>query len=437
MQIESGSWDAGTISMHDTALAIGRMFFGLYGDQPGLRVVELGSQDVNGSFREVLPQGCSYIGLDLEPGKNVDLVCRGTHIALPDGAADLTLASSIFEHDPLFRMTFLELCRITAPGGFIYLNAPSNGMVHRFPEDCWRFYPDAALALVAWARSQGFQITCVESFTAERRGDMWNDFVAIFARGNAVAPREDVRFLHAHVPCANVRRFDREETLSPATATEDMRLLAAAVQALATLEARAAQVMASAPNGVSAGDGRPSGYVGGMMAAIQASGGTDVPRVAAGQLGPFENSFRTIYRALSAMEEAPSLPQREPEQPAENPAPVQSPAVESDVTDRVSALEGRVDKVDSTEVSGWIWDGFHPERRLSVNIEFEGQVVATATADHYRPDLEAAGIDDGRHAFMVRLPELSGFEPQKISCVVPSISFRIPIGKKAYDLSSA
>jgi len=70
--------------MHDTALAIGRMFFELYGDRPGLRVVELGSQDVNGSFREVLPESCSYVGVDLEPGKNVDLVCRGTHIALPD-----------------------------------------------------------------------------------------------------------------------------------------------------------------------------------------------------------------------------------------------------------------------------------------------------------------------------------------------------------------
>jgi hypothetical protein len=71
-------------------------------------------------------------------------------------------------------MTFLELCRISAPGRFIYLNAPSNGMVHRFPKDCWRFYPDAASALVAWTRPQRFQITCVESFTAERRGDTWS-----------------------------------------------------------------------------------------------------------------------------------------------------------------------------------------------------------------------------------------------------------------------
>jgi hypothetical protein len=96
-------------------------------------VVKLGSQDVNGTFRGALPKGCSYIGIDMEPGKNVDLVYRGTHIALPDGAADVTVASSVFEHDPIFWMTFLELCRITKPGGFIYINAPSNGVVHRHP----------------------------------------------------------------------------------------------------------------------------------------------------------------------------------------------------------------------------------------------------------------------------------------------------------------
>ena len=76
-------------------------------------------QDVNGTFREALPPGCEYIGIDMAAGKNVDLVSLGTHIALPDGTADLTVASSTFEHDPLFWMTFLELCRITKRGGFI------------------------------------------------------------------------------------------------------------------------------------------------------------------------------------------------------------------------------------------------------------------------------------------------------------------------------
>jgi TPR repeat protein len=54
--------------MHDTAFAIGRKFFELYGDKPGLRVVDVGSQDVNGTLRDALPQDCEYIGVDLEPG---------------------------------------------------------------------------------------------------------------------------------------------------------------------------------------------------------------------------------------------------------------------------------------------------------------------------------------------------------------------------------
>ena len=108
--------------MHDTAFAIGQIVLRALWRQARLRVVEVGSQDVNGTLRDALPRGCEYIGIDMARlGRNVDLVSLGTHIALPDGTADLTVASSTFEHDPLFWMTFLELCRITKRDGFIYL----------------------------------------------------------------------------------------------------------------------------------------------------------------------------------------------------------------------------------------------------------------------------------------------------------------------------
>jgi hypothetical protein len=51
------------------------------------------------------------------------------------------------------------MARVVKSGGFIYLNAPSNGYVHNHPLDIWRFYPDAGIALEKWAKKIIYQQT--------------------------------------------------------------------------------------------------------------------------------------------------------------------------------------------------------------------------------------------------------------------------------------
>jgi len=72
--------------------------------------------------------------------------------------------------------------RVLKPDGLLYLNAPANGAFHRYPVDCWRFYPDSANALVTWAKRNGMNPQVLESFTTRQRLDIWNDFVAIFVK---------------------------------------------------------------------------------------------------------------------------------------------------------------------------------------------------------------------------------------------------------------
>jgi len=55
-------------------------------------------------------------------------------------------------------------------------------MFHRYPVDCWRFYPDSGLALESWGRRSGFNCALLESFVGNRMNDIWNDFVAIFIK---------------------------------------------------------------------------------------------------------------------------------------------------------------------------------------------------------------------------------------------------------------
>jgi SAM-dependent methyltransferase len=213
--------------MHDSALRIGELVMQTYCDLPKARILEIGSLDVNGSLREVATPTTDYIGVDLEEGPSVDVVVKpGERLPFDDSSFDLIMASSAFEHDPRFWDTFIEMCRVARPGGHVYVNAPSNGGVHRYPLDCWRFYPDAGLALVEYAGDRQVQVDLVESFVGKRYTDSWdgwNDFVAIFRRGPSKAPLNK-NFVYKQYPSYNARTWNSSSMDFETSVTEDMQL---------------------------------------------------------------------------------------------------------------------------------------------------------------------------------------------------------------------
>jgi len=69
---------------------------------------------------------------------------------------------------------------------------------------------------------------------------------------------------------------------------------------------------------------------------------------------------------------------------------------------------GHVDRISRDGwVAGWCWWPNRPHAHAVVNILVDGVVVGTARADEFRPDLQAAGIGDGRHGFSFALPYAS------------------------------
>ena len=211
--------------MHDTAYLTGSSFISAYASSERRVIVEIGSMDINGSLRDACPQYSTYVGLDVEHGKGVDIkIDPSMPLPLRDGFGDLTISTSQMEHDPRFWLTFLELCRITRHGGLIYMSAPSNGAYHCHPIDAWRFYPDAGHALVKWAKDHRHAITLIESFTMPRHADQWNDFVAIFQVGEPQSAA-GIDFLSDRLGAYNVWKYGRDAIERPRTSTEDQDLL--------------------------------------------------------------------------------------------------------------------------------------------------------------------------------------------------------------------
>ena len=172
--------------LHKSAYISGGKFLSRYATASSASILEIGSYNVNGTLKDFQPEGSKWVGTDIENGPGVDLVIENTS-ALPfeDSSFDYVLASSVFEHDPTFWSTFSEMVRVLKTGGSIYINVPSNGMVHRFPTDVYRFYPDAGKALEKWGQSFRPGLRLVESFIGKRGVEPWNDFCAVFTLGKA------------------------------------------------------------------------------------------------------------------------------------------------------------------------------------------------------------------------------------------------------------
>lgn len=217
--------------MHITALENANLFFKTYlgpSLPQGYRVVEIGAQDVNGSLRSVSPPGVDYVGLDFVSGKGVDIVLDDPYV-LPfaDGSVDCCVSSSVFEHSEMFWVLFLEIMRILKPAGLFYMNAPSNGVFHRYPVDCWRFYPDSGAALVKWAGRSGFDSALLESYTSFQKNDVWNDYVAVFIKDRSMASMYPQRILDTFKNFTNGQVFGNEKLINPKSAPEDQLKLEA------------------------------------------------------------------------------------------------------------------------------------------------------------------------------------------------------------------
>ncbi len=119
-----------------------------------LVIVDLGSQDIRGSYRAIFDRPpWRYVGVDIVPGKNVELIIRDPYNwrELKSNSVDVLISGQTFEHTEFFWETAGEIERVLKPNGLCCLIAPWTGPVHRYPLDCWRMNCDGMLAIARYA----------------------------------------------------------------------------------------------------------------------------------------------------------------------------------------------------------------------------------------------------------------------------------------------
>lgn len=125
----------GSRPVHESVLA----FVAAHREASEPPVLEVGSYNVNGSVRELLPT--PYTGVDVQPGPGVDMVADAGELPFPDAAFGTVVSTEMLEHalDPV--ACIAEMVRVLRPGGLLLVTARGNGFPHHNPPDRWRIMP--------------------------------------------------------------------------------------------------------------------------------------------------------------------------------------------------------------------------------------------------------------------------------------------------------
>jgi len=109
------------------------------------RILEVGSKYVNGSVRPLIEKFFNpkeYIGVDIEKGKFVDIVCDAENLVDYFGKEtfDVVISTELLEHVKDWRKVINNMKEVLKPNGYIYITTRSKGFpYYGYPYDFWRY----------------------------------------------------------------------------------------------------------------------------------------------------------------------------------------------------------------------------------------------------------------------------------------------------------
>lgn len=115
-------------------------------------IYEFGSLRVDGQneladLRPLFPNK-KYVGADMRSGLGVDVILNLHSIHLSDESVGAVLILDTLEHVEYPHKAISEAYRILKPDGILIISSVMNFPIHDYPNDFWRFTPEAFKSLL-------------------------------------------------------------------------------------------------------------------------------------------------------------------------------------------------------------------------------------------------------------------------------------------------
>lgn len=120
----------------------------------GLRVLEVGSLNVNGSLREIAEaqKPYEYLGIDIVDGPGVDAVVDVTLFVDPAPSSrrwNFVISTEMLEHAKYWHAALTSMKLLLKPDGWLVLTTRAPGQMPHNPPDYWRFTEEQITAALA------------------------------------------------------------------------------------------------------------------------------------------------------------------------------------------------------------------------------------------------------------------------------------------------
>ena len=134
-----------------------------------LNVLNVGSKDNKDNcpdFKMMFSEtNWNIVGIDLERGKDVDLVSMPYNYPFIDQQFDAVISNQVMEHVELFWVWVLEMARLVRVDGYLIISTTWKFKVHRWPVDCWRILPDGMKTILSYANLDPLVYSICDTWT--------------------------------------------------------------------------------------------------------------------------------------------------------------------------------------------------------------------------------------------------------------------------------
>ena len=118
-----------------------KSLFPEYFDKP-LKVLDVGSGDINGNNRFLFHPDSEYHGNDMFKAKNVTIVSKTSDLPFEDEYFDVIVSTECFEHDPEWDLSLKKISKMLKPGGLFLFTCGGEGRGEHgtrrtTPENCF------------------------------------------------------------------------------------------------------------------------------------------------------------------------------------------------------------------------------------------------------------------------------------------------------------
>lgn len=138
-------------------------------------VLEIGARNINGTVRAWLPWA-RYIGVDLMPGPDVDVVADGADYQ-PLTPPDIVICAEVLEHSPRAQALVQHALAIVKPGGAVILTCAGPARAPHSAHDGGPLQPDeyyrgvSVEDITAWVHEVGGSVLDAQDHPS--RGDVY------------------------------------------------------------------------------------------------------------------------------------------------------------------------------------------------------------------------------------------------------------------------